>query len=305
MKFKEEIGMKNKQTMSLICALIGYSIFGLSFLVTKQALQGIDIYVMLAIRFSVVFIVMTLLIFLKIFKVNYKNKDMKILFLIALFQPIIYFTFETNGIALVDTSFAGTIMALAPVVTLFLGFIFLKEKVTILQIIFSAVSVVGVYITTIDQGGGESSLIGLLYMLGAVTASAAYAVFSRKASGIFSAIERTYIMFFVGAVFFSSLAFLRIDGDYYNMLLVPMMNIDFWIAILYLSILSSIVAFSLINYALSNLKAAQITIFANFVTVISILAGVLILKEPFGIYKAVGSGVIIISVYMVSRQKAE
>ncbi len=297
--------LKNKSTLALFCALIGYSIFGLSFLVTKQALQGIDIYVMLAIRFCVAFFTMTILVILKIFKVNYKNKDVRILFLIALFQPIIYFIFETNGIALTHTSFAGTIMALTPVITLLLGFIFLKENVSLKQVLFSVTSVIGVYITTMGQGSEGSSLLGFLYMLGAVTAAASYAVVSRKASDNFSAIERTYVMFGVGAVFFSALALVRINGDFYNMVWIPMQNFDFWIAIIYLSILSSIVAFGLINHALSYLKAGQITIFSNLVTVISILAGVILLKEPFGIYKAMGSVVIVVSVYMVSKQKSE
>ncbi len=298
------MAVKNKSAVSLICALIGYSIFGLSFLVTKRALQGIDIYVMLAVRFCVAFFVMTLLVLVRVFKVNYKGKNLKTLLLIALLQPITYFVLETNGIALVHTSFAGTIMALIPIITLLLGFIFLKEKVTPWQIAFSALSVAGVYMTTIGQGADGFSLLGFLFLLGAVTSAAAYAVVSRKASADFTAIERTYAMFTVGAIFFTTVALFRINGDFHNMLWVPLMSGDFWIAIAYLSILSSIVAFGLINYALTNLKAAQITIFSNLVTVISILAGVLILKEPFGIYKIIGSTVIIVSVYMVSRQTA-
>jgi drug/metabolite transporter (DMT)-like permease len=52
---------------------------------------------------------------------------------------------------------------------------------------------------------------------------------------------------------------------------------------------------------MTYLDVAKASIFANITTMISILAGVLILKESFGIYQVIGSIIIIASVYGVNQ----
>jgi len=68
-----------------------------------------------------------------------------------------------------------------------------------------------------------------------------------------------------------------------------------------LSVISSVLAFMLLNYSFIAVSAGRIAIFANITTVISIIAGVFILKESFTIYQAVGSAIIIAGVYGVNR----
>jgi drug/metabolite transporter (DMT)-like permease len=70
----------------------------------------------------------------------------------------------------------------------------------------------------------------------------------------------------------------------------------------YLSCLSSVVAFLLLNYANTELPVAQTSVFCNLTTVISLLAGVLFLGEPFGPVSLLASAVIIIGVWGVQRQ---
>ena len=77
--------------------------------------------------------------------------------------PVIYYICETHGIALTTASFSGVMIGLIPVAGLILGVLFLKEKCTFLQVVFTVLSVVGVGLTT-TGGFGTFSLPGFLLL---------------------------------------------------------------------------------------------------------------------------------------------
>ena len=91
-------------------------IFGLSFMFTKQALETLPTTLLLSYRFALAAILLTLLWLFGVIKISYKNKPLKELLLLSLFQPIAYFIFETTGVKLTSSSEAGIMIALIPVV---------------------------------------------------------------------------------------------------------------------------------------------------------------------------------------------
>jgi drug/metabolite transporter (DMT)-like permease len=64
-----------------------------------------------------------------------------------------------------------------------------------------------------------------------------------------------------------------------------------------LGVLSSVGAFLLANYTLSKLPAAQTSVFANLVTVVSVIAGVFFRGESFGYFQLLGAIMIILGVF--------
>jgi len=83
----------------------------------------------------------------------------------------------------------------------------------------------------------------------------------------------------------------------------PLQSPQFLGALFYLAVVSSVLAFLALNYAITYLPVAKSTAFANMTTVISIFAGVLFLKEPFGLPAFIGAVMIIIGVYGVNREQ--
>lgn len=69
------------------------------------------------------------------------------------------------------------------------------------------------------------------------------------------------------------------------------------IALVYLAVGASVGGFLLVNYSLSHLPASQSAVFANLVTVVSIIAGVVFRREPFLWYQAVGAVAILLGVW--------
>ncbi|MPN14305.1 hypothetical protein SDC9_161631 [bioreactor metagenome] len=188
-----------------------------------------------------------------------------------------------------------------PVASLVLGMIFLKEKALTFQVICALVSAAGVFLTTLGQASGSFSWVGFALLLVAVFAAAMFNVLSRKMSQQFTAFERTYVMFALGCVTFTGIALIQSWGNIPEMILMPLQDARFWVSVVYLAAVSSVGAFLMINYAMTYLDVAKASIFGNITTIISILAGILILKESFSVYQVLGSIIIIASVYGVNR----
>ncbi len=289
-----------KESFSLIAVFIGYTIFGFSFLFSKRALDLTSPFVLLGFRFLVAFLALNIIIAVKKIPIKLIKPQFGMLLLLGLFEPVIYFIAENYAVTLISTSIIGTVIAIVPVISVTLGFIFLRERVTPFQIVWTCVSVVGIFITTLGQKIADFNWSGFILALIAVLAAAMYNVLGRKISVQYSAVERTYIMFLMGSVVFPVLGLIEYRSDM-QLLLIPLRSVDFWVSVLFLGGVSSVAAYLLLNYAITHISIAKASIFANITTVISIFAGVLILKESFGVFQIIGSVVVILSAYFVNR----
>lgn len=292
---------KRSDGFYMLMALGGNAIFGFSFLFTKAAISIAEPFVLLSVRFIAAFALMTVLRLLRLVPCELKGKSLRPLIVLGLLEPVMYFIFETYGLDCTPTSFAGVIIALIPIAGVAAGAVFLKERPTLWQIVFSVLSVAGVIVATASGEAGDVSWKGFLLLLGAVISSALYNAQNRRIVGNYSAFERTYVMFGVAAVCFTALAAVRVSSRV-ELWLVPLKSPRFWTSIVYLSCISSVGAFMMINKALEGLSIARSLVFANVTTVVTVLAGVLILKESFSVVQAVGITMVLAGVYGVNRK---
>ena len=291
--------MNNKK--AIIAALIGNSIFGFSFLFSKIALDYVTPIVLLAIRFDISCLVLVALVCLKIIKVDYKNKNLKPLILLGVLQPIVYFLCENNGLQYVSSSISGVIIAVIPVITFFTGSVFLHEKFEVKQLGWAVMSVIGVSIISMaGKSEGNVQVIGLILLMGAVISAAIYNTMSRGISTTFSPLERTFMMFIMGASFFTMMAFIQTKGQFPSMAIVALSDIKFLLTVLYLGGVSSIIAFLLLNYSVSYLPVRQATSFASITSIISVVAGVIVLHETISLIQFFGIVLILYGVYKVN-----
>lgn len=265
----------------MIAASAAYVIFGLSYLFSKMALNITNPIILLCVRFSITFALLNLLVATKLLKLNLKGKKLLAPILLGVLQPVLYFFLENYGLSYTTTSFTGMISALCPVFTTVLGAIFLKEMPNRKQWMCICVSIVGVLMVTMKVSSGENTMLGCACLLLAYFTGSFYSLLVRKLSKDFSAFELTYIMFTVGFVFFLGFAFIQYRGETVDMLVDALSHRDFVIAALYLGGLSSVGAYMLANYSLAKLPVARQSIFQNMSTVVSVLAGVIIMGDEF------------------------
>ena len=194
-------------------------------------------------------------------------------------------------------------IALIPVFVTMLAALFLKEIPSPLQMASILISVLGVGFIVL--GGGRLTTSGhtwgLVALLGAVLSAAIFTTLSRWLSQHFRPVELTFVMMWAGAIFFGGLAFFEAQNLTPTQILALLQYKEVWTAVLYLGILSSVVAFFGMNYFIAKIGAARSAVFANLATIVSVAAGIGLRGEPFYWYHLVGGVLILLGVAGTNR----
>ncbi len=276
--------------------------WGLSFLFTKGALDYLEPFHLLGLRFAAALVAMSALRLASVIKIKMITNDYLRLLPLAIIQPLLYFSAETTGVLLTSASYSAMMIASIPIVVAILGSLLLREYPNRLQLLFIIASVVGViFIIMMDnQSITGVNPLGTLALIVAVASAAFYIIYSRKASAHFSPLQTTWVMMVVGALAFNLVALIQhlLDGKV-SLYLQPLTVL--WPTIIYLGVASSVGAFFLYNYLLSKVTASQASVFANLITVIAIAGGVIFRGETLTWYHIMGTTAILAGVWGTNR----
>lgn len=293
--------MKTKSFYKAMLAAVGvYTLWGFSFLASSVGQRVATPFVLLSYRFDIALLILLVPLVLGRAKLHLRGKNVKML-LLGLFEPCIYFIGEQYGLKYTNSAFSGVMIAIIPVVTLIMAAVFLKEKPSMAQWLFSILSIAGiVVITLVENSGGSVSLKGVLLLVVAVLTGAACGVVSRGISDEFSVYERTFMIQLMGAVFFTSLAVIEHGGDI-TALIRPAASLDFMLAALFLAVGASVVGYWLFNYSVANAPMANVISLYNLTTVVSVLAGVFILGDRFSLLSAISMVAVMVGIWGVQK----
>ena len=296
---------KDSTVAAVICAALGNIFWGFSFLFIKVALSfAPNSNVMLAHRFvlATLFMVLYLLICRK--KISFRGKNWRPIFLLLLMM-VLYYVFETYGILLTNSTVAGLVLAVVPVVTLATGALFLREYPTRRQVLFCAMPVAGVIIITASgMERGVISGLGILFLLLTMLASALYKTANRSAARDFTSFERTLLVLGISAVTFTILGLQSVDW-HISAFLQPLSNGKYILCVLSLSLLCSIAANLLVNYASGKMSVFKVASFGSLSTLCSTVVGVVFLKEDASIALLVGAAMILIGIRQVTKPQPQ
>jgi len=295
--------MKENTTKAVVCAALGNIIWGFSFLFTKIGLaMAPDPNVMLAHRFIVATLVMVVLTLTGKGKISLKGKNWKPLVLLLLMQTL-YYVFETYGVLHTNTTIAGLVLAVVPVVTIGTGALFLREYPTRRQALFCILPVAGVIIMTVTgQELGVAKPLGILFLLLTMLVSALFKTVNRKASQEFSPFERTFMVLANSAAVFSVMGMASVDWNI-GAFVAPLLHGKYLISILCLSLLCSIAANMLVNYASARMSVFKVSSFGSLSTLCSVLVGVIFLREPMNLALFLGAVLILVGIRQVTKPK--
>ncbi|MFJ8414210.1 DMT family transporter [Bacillus paramycoides] len=290
--------MKNTKK-AYISALLYSFIIGFSFMFVKLALTITNPLDTLAHRFTVAFIAASIPVIFGFVKLNISFKNILALLPLAIFYPALFFAFQAFGLVYTSSSEAGIIQAAIPIFTMILASYFLKEYTNIWQKTSVLISVIGVIYIFIMNGivAHKTSFIGVILILLSALSSACYNVLARKMTKKFKLMDLTYTMTALGFISFNSIAIVdHLNKGTITIYFKPFTNGTFLISILYLGLLSSLLTALLLNYSLSYIEAAKISVFSNLSTLITIIAGVVFLHEQIAYYHIIGTIMIILGV---------
>ena len=296
--------VKEKRLLPVAAAVAGNAFWGFSFLFARVALQETTPEILLAIRFVISFSLMNIPILLGRQKLQLKGKKLLPLLGLAVAEPIVFFL-ESYGILYTNATFAGVMVAVAPIFAIALAALVLKEYPSKRQLAFSALPVAGVVVMVLAGSSlGVVTPLGVALMLGDCVVIAAYRLFNRWGSREFTPFERTYMVLLSCLIVFSTSALLSVKGDM-SVLWGAATNPRVILPVLALCLLCSIGSNMLVNYAAGRMSVAKISAFSSLITLCSTFGGIVILGEPFSAMSLVGTALIVYGIWQVSRPEPE
>ncbi len=280
-------------------------IIGLSFIFVKLALNHANPVDILAQRFLIASLTISLYyVLIKRKKPKIGKKDFFPLLLLSLFYPVFLFLFQTLGLQYTSASEAGILSAIAPIITVVLAFLILKEKTNKWQVVSIFLSVLGVIYIIYKNGVGTitaETLKGDILILLSVVSMAFYFVLGRLMNRRLNALDITLFMSITAAIVFNLYAYYSHaeQGSVSNYFAAYSSQTFLW-AILYLGVLSTVVSSLLTNFALKVIPASQVSIFNNMSPIITVFAGIIFLNESLYYYHIVGGLMVMLGIVGVN-----
>jgi len=231
------------------------------------------------------------------FRFDYKAGDWKLLLLMALLEPCIYFVLEAEALVNTTAAQAGTITAILPLLIALIAYFALGERVSRQQLVGFGIAftgVIGLSLASEASASAPNPLWGNFLEFLAMCCAAAYSVLLKRFSVRYSAVFLTAFPAFVGGVFFTPFQLLSPFSSHFDPLAAG--------SIIYLGAVVTLGAYFCYNYAVSKIPVTVAGSFSNLIPVFTIALAWLLLNESFTSSQLVACGVVALGVYISQRR---
>jgi drug/metabolite transporter (DMT)-like permease len=284
---------KTKMILVYTSLIISMIIWAGSFVWSKIALEFYSSFTIVFFRLiiSSILLLFFMLATGKLRKIE--KKHMPIFMLLSFFEPFLYFTGETTGLNYVSPAVAAIIIAVIPLFTPFAALIFLKEKISVLNLIGIVISMCGIILVIFEKG--MKLLVaweGLTLLFLAVLSAVAYSVVVKKIPEKYSVMSIVLYQNLFAVLYFLPIILFFFPEDitganFHPEAIWPVLNLGFF---------ASTIAFLLFLFALRNLSITKVNVFANVIPVFALIIAWFILKETVLPNQMIGIFVVIFGV---------
>lgn len=277
-----------------LCLAGAVLLWGTSFTATKAALSGFAPMTVIWLRMALASFTV-LFIKSRIPAPQYRTGDWKILAILCLMQPCLYFLLEGYAISLTSSSQAGMISALVPLLVAAGAWMVLKEPMSLRGVAGLLVSILGVVCLSLGGVTGASApnpVLGNMLEVGAMVCVAVYMVVMKRLSARYSTWWLTSMQCVAGAVFFLPGLFMTDMGGLAEVSAIA------WLAVAYLGLFVTLGAFGLYNMAMTMMPAGKAALSINLVPPVALVGGWLMLGEIMTPVQFVACGVVGFGVWL-------
>lgn len=296
---KEAAGITSSLLPVVIALFLAVLFWGSSFPATKLVLRGFSPISYVFLRFigaTALFGLMMIRRFRRLpGKTHFK------LALMALFEPTLYFIFESIGMQYTSASSASILISAVPGVVALLAGFFLKERLNLRQWMGVALSILGVVLLAgFDDNPtyAESAVLGNSLILLAVLSAALYMIVARHLSAELSVTEITFYQVFYGMLFLLPVFLFHLPNVDWTTI-----TSESAFALIFLILGATVIAFLAYNFAISKINVSKAAVFLNGIPVVSVIVSALLLGERLGSYQFIGGVVVIAGVTLTNWRK--
>lgn len=294
--------------MSVVFAMLCWAGAGIA---VKEALVVFSPLTLIVLRFSLAIVLMLLvgLLFrghevLGLQRVE--KRDIPLFVLGGLFQPFLYFIFETYTYqSFASPTIAEAMLSTQPIMAPILAFIILREKVTRNNVVGILISTVGMLLLLL-VGANNFALgnpWGVLLAVVTVSMSVGYTIILRRIPTQYSSLSIVFYVQLVALVLFYAVWGV-FDRQSLQDTIAPLSaDLSPVIAVGYLAVFASVTAFILFCYTVRQIGVTRANVFNNVRPVFTALLMWVIFDEQLPIWKWVGIIVIVIGLFISQKQR--
>ncbi len=282
-----------------LAAVLATILWGGAYVAMKFALQSFHPMTMIFLLLVVSSI--TFLFFLPSLrqKQKYTKGDWRIFLVLVICEPCLYYIFEGYALSYTSASQAGMLSATLPIFVGVLGYLLLKEKISLTAWIGCLISICGAVWLSIGAVADEHApnpLLGNFLQICGMVFAALYAICIRRLSRGYTPMFITALQSWFGVFFFSFALFipgmgLPEDGG----------TLLAWCSVIYLGIGISFGAYSLYSFSISRMGASRASMLMNLIPVFTLIFGMLILGERLTFAQCLASVLVLGGVILSQR----
>lgn len=221
---------------------------------------------------------------------------------------------STLGLALL---FAGTertslvsmslISLFAPILTIFAGYYFLKDRITWLEKIGIAVTFIGSFLIIVEPviklNGQQGELMGNILVVGSLLCGtvAAISVKELLRKGI-SPIVLANLSFIIGLLTMIPIS-MRLHPLTESINIISTLPLAYHAGVWYMGVFSGTIAYMLANIAQKSIEVSEQAVFGYLYPIISTILAVLILKESITPLSYFGGGITLVGIFIAEVKR--
>ncbi|NOH02113.1 MAG: DMT family transporter [Chloroflexi bacterium] len=294
--------MPKTKLLPYLEALFAVVVWGASFIATKIAVGQISPISVVWVRFAIGIPILFAAVLMRKQFAFPKGHEWLYFALLGFLGITFHQWLQSNGLQTSQATTTAWIIATTPAFLSILGWLALKEKLTLLQISGIALAMVGV-IVVVSKGDLGSVRIGkfgapgdVLILISSVN-WAVFSILSRRGLRDHPSTRMTFWVMTIGWLL-TSAAFVA-QGRYAEL---PQLDARGWWSLIYLGVFTTGLAYIAWFDVLSQLPAAQSGAFLFLEPPSSMIVAAIVLNEQVTLASIVGGAVILFGVWLVNRQ---
>jgi len=298
----DSAAMQKKLRKSMFKALFSVIVWGASFVATKVALKEISPVTVVWLRFGLGVIILGGMVwYRKQLKIP-KKEDWLYFGLLGFLGIAFHQWLQSTGLVTAHAVSTSLIVATTPIFMVLLGWLFLKEKLTWFQLFGISLSTFGVLLV-ITKGdlaslfSGHFGSTGDFLILISAPNWALFSTLSRRGLQRYPAASMMFYVMLSGW-FFSSILFIN-SGKFQQ---IQSLSLNGWLAICFLGIFCSGIAYIFWYDALQTLPVSQTGAFLYIEPIVTVIVAGLVLGEELVLAAFIGGLIILCGVWMVNRK---
>ena len=277
--------INNKKVQLYIIIVLSMVFWGMSFVWSTIVFRYLEpittVFFRLILSSAILFA--GLKIFGKLEKI--KREHYKMFLISALFNPFLYFLGENFGLKNTSATISAVIIATIPVFSPIAAFFFLKERLSLLNVIGLIVSFFGVLVMLVNKDLSlNAAPLGIMCLGFAVIAAIIYSMLLKRLAFHYNAFTVIANQNLIGSFLFLPL-FLIFEA---HKLSSVTFNASWVSSLLMLSVFASSLAFVFFAIGTREIGVSKTSIFSNLIPAITAIGSYFLLGEAFSVQKGAG-----------------